>query len=269
VKKTRPRISFAKLLVELKYKHSFLERFLFLPVLFMRPTDLIEFGRQNYARPAHLQIWSGKRHIDLGLRDPEKAALEKMALEKGRVLVLASGGGREAVALSKIGFDVTIVDLVPKMIERAIENARNNGISITGLVQDMSKLDVPEDSYDIVWLFEGMYSSVPTRKRRMEMLKRIRRAIKPGGFFVCQFLWKTETRDSFGIYTLKKLLACLTLGNLQYENGDVLWKETEFMHLFSSEEEIKREFERRGFEVNYVHIPNDGIRGEALLRKVF
>jgi ubiquinone/menaquinone biosynthesis C-methylase UbiE len=215
-----------------------------------------------------VEIWSGKRCIDLGLRAPEKAVLEKIALKKGRVLVLASGGGREAIALSQLGFDVTLVDFVPKMLERAMENARKNGTSISSLVQDMSRLDVPEDSYDIVWLFEGMYSSVPTRRRRMEMLKRIRKAIKPGGFFVCQFLWKTETRDSFGIYILKKLLAYLTLGNYLYENGDVLWKETEFMHLFSSKEEISLEFEKRGFDVGYVHVPNDGIRGEALLRKV-
>ncbi len=266
--KIKPKIAFTKLLIELKYKYNFLEKFFFLPVLFMSSADLMEFSRQSYARPIHVEIWSRKICLDIGLRDPEKVALEKMALKKGRILVLASGGGRDAISLSQLGFDVTLVDFVPKMIERAMENARKNGQRISGLVQDMSRLDVPEGSYDIVWLFEGMYSSVPTRKRRIEMLKRIRRAIKPGGFFVCQFLWETKYRDSFGIFFVKKLLAYLTFGNFLYENGDVLWKETEFMHLFSAEKEIRAEFEKAGFGIDYIHVPSNGIRGEALLRRI-
>ncbi|MHC4181886.1 MAG: class I SAM-dependent methyltransferase [Planctomycetota bacterium] len=267
-RKTKPRIALTKLLVELKYKYKFLEKFLFLPVLFLSPADLMEFSRQSYTRPVHVEIWSRKICLDIGLRDPEKVALEKMALKEGRILVLASGGGREALSLSQLGFDVTLVDFVPKMIERAMDNARKSGLRISGLVQDMSRLDVSEGAYDMVWLFEGMYSSVPTRKRRIEMLKRIRRAIKPGGFFVCQFLWKTENRDALGVYFLKKLFAYLTLGNFLYENGDVLWKETEFQHLFSSEEEIRAEFEKGGFGVDYIHVPSNGLRGEALLRRI-
>ena len=184
----KPRIELAKLLIDLRYKYKFLENLLFLPVLMMRPDDLLEFGKQNYARPVHVKIWSEKRRIDEGLEDEEKAILEKLPFKKGRVLVLASGGGREAIFLSEIGYDVTVVDYVPEMVEKSIENADKFGIKISGLVQDMSKLDVSEGSYDIVWLFRGMFSSIPTQKRRLEMLKRIRSALNPEGVFVCQFI---------------------------------------------------------------------------------
>lgn len=267
-KKIRPRVVLSQLLIDLRYRYKFLKKLLFLPVLFMRPNDLLEFGRQSYARQVRVELWSGKRCIDIGLRDAEKTVLEKIPIKEGQVLVLASGGGRDALSLARAGFDVTLVDFVPKMVERAMENARKSGVKISGLVQDMSRLDVPEGSYDIVWLFEGMYSSVPTKKRRVEMLKRIRRALKPGGFFVCEFLWKTENRDSLGIYFLKKLIAYLTLGNFLYEKGDVLWVNTQFIHFFSSENETRSELEQGDFEVDYIHVSSNAIRGEALLRRV-
>ena len=266
--KMRPRVVLAQWLVDLKYKFKFLEKLLFLPVLFMRPADLMEFSRQSYSRPVLIEIWSGKSSTDIGLREAEKAVLEKIPIKEGRILVLASGGGRDAISLARAGFDVTVIDFVPEMVERAVENARKSGIKISGMVQDMSKLDVPGSSYDIIWLFEVMYSTIPTRKKRIEMLKRIRRALKPGGYFVCECLWKTKDRDSLGIYFIKKLLACLTLGNILYENGDVLWKNTEFAHLFLSEEEIRSEFEKGGFKVDYIHVPINGIRGEGLLRRL-
>lgn len=263
----RLRIELGKLLVDLRYKYKFLEKLLFLPVLFMRPGDLLEFGRQNYARPVHVKIWSGKSRIEEGLEDREQVVLEKLPREKGRILVLASGGGREAVFLSQAGYDVTVIDYVPEMVEKAVENARKKGVRILSLVQDMSKLKVARESFDVVWLFRGMYSSILGRRRRLEMLRRIRKALKPQGIFVCQFFWKTKGWDSPLIYSLKKLLAFLTMGNFWYENGDVLWCNTEFMHFFLSEKKIGREFKEGGFKVEYLNLPSNNIRAEALLRK--
>ena len=54
-------------------------------------------------------------------------------------------------------------------------------------MQEISRLDVPAGAYDVVWLSRAMYSCVPTRARRVEMVRRIARALKPGGFFLCQF----------------------------------------------------------------------------------
>jgi ubiquinone/menaquinone biosynthesis C-methylase UbiE len=260
------RIKLARSLVELRYKYNFLENLLFLPILIMRPDDLVEFGKQNYARPVHVKIWSETRRIDEGLEEEEKVILEKLPFKTGRALVLASGGGREAIFLSQIGYEVTVVDYVPEMVNKAIENANKLGVKIFGLIQDMSKLDVPEASYDIVWLFRGMYSSVPTQKRRLEMLKRIGRALTPEGVFVCQFGWKTSGWGSALYHFFKKTLAFLILGNFSYQKGDVLWCNTEFMHFYSSEKEIRQEFGKGGFEVDYLHLPAEGIKAEAMLR---
>jgi SAM-dependent methyltransferase len=177
------------------------------------------------------------------------------------------GGGREAIPLAQAGFAVTGVDFVPEMIERAKANAEEAGVRLKGLVQDISRLDVPPESYDVAWLWAGMYSSVPTGQRRVAMLKCIHRALRPGGYFVCQFHWSGGEPPSPRRERLKRAVALLTRGNLTYEPGDMLWANIEFLHGFRSEAELRAEFTAAGFAVEDLHIVEGLPRGDALLRR--
>lgn len=237
-----------------------------LPVVVMRPDDLVEFSRQTYAKPTNVKNWSEKNRVNGGLTREERSLLANIPLKKGRLLLLGVGGGREAIPLAKIGFQVTGVDFVPEMVEMAKKNAAERGIEIDGSVQDISKLDIPADSYDVVFLSAAMYSCVPTRNRRVEMLKTIWKALKPGGFFVCEFHWDNKGGGSPKAEFIRKSLAFFTLGNFWYEKGDMLWLNTEFIHAFSSKDELRSEFKQGGFEVVHIHIP-EGIRGGAVLQK--
>ena len=237
-----------------------------LPIVLMRPDDLVEFSRQAYAKPSSINHWCRKNKVNSGLTREEAALLAYVPLKKGQLLLLGVGGGREAIPLSKMGFQVTGVDSVPEMVEMAKKNAEEKGIKIVGKTQDISKLDVPAGSYDIVFLSAAMYSCIPTRDRRVEMLKRIWKALKPGGLFVCQFQWGKTSGPSRKGELARKAIAFLTLGNLRYEKGDILWLKVEFVHAFSSEDELKSEFKQGGFEVVHIHIP-EGIRGGAVLQK--
>ena len=237
-----------------------------LALMVMRPDDLVEFSRQTYARPKDVESWNREELVDSGLSSDETALLEKVPLKEGQVLLLGVGGGREAISLGRIGFEVTGVDFVPEMIQRARKNATRHGVRIEGLVQEISKLDVSGEPFDMVWLSAGMYSSVPTRKRRIKMLKRIGNALRPGGYFACQFHWDTRGRSSPKVEFARKAFAFLTLGNLWHEKGDILWGNTEFLHGFSSKNELRSEFDEGGFEVVYIHIHEGMIRGEAALK---
>ena len=64
------------------------------------------------------------------------------------------------------------MDFVAEMVERAKANAARQGVALEGLVQEISQLDVPDGVYDLVWLSARMYSCLPTRQRRVEMLRR-------------------------------------------------------------------------------------------------
>jgi len=234
----------------------------------MRPDDLVEFSRQTYAHPNQVEEFSGGAMVASGLSHDETVLLEKIPLKRGRLLLLGVGGGREALPLARLGFEVTGVDFVPDLVKKAVENAEREGVKISGLVQEISTLDVPEHFYGVVWLSSRMYSSVPTRRRRIEMLKRIRKALEPGGYFICQFLWDIEGGPSRGRVLARKAVAFLSLGNLQYEAGDRLWGQGEFIHAFSSRDALKMEFFEAGFEVEFVRISEEMMMGGAVLRGV-
>jgi len=240
-----------------------------LAAMVMRPDDLVEFGRQSYARPHIVTGWGRAGLVDPGLNDQEKSLLEHLPPRKGQLLLLGVGGGREAIPLAQIGFEVTGVDFIPEMVDKAKENARRHGVTIAGLVQEFSRLDVPDASFDIAWLSAAMYSCVPTRRRRIEMLHRIGRALRPGGYLLCQFHWRAEGRRSRKADLVRRVTAFLTRGNLSYEPGDMLWGNLEFIHGFLSEDELCSEILQGGFDIVHMSLPRPdrGMRGGVVVRK--
>ena len=238
-----------------------------LAVMVMRPDDLVEYSRQAYSNPTALKAWSGKKQVESGLAPIETASLEKVPVKERRLLLLGLGGGREAIPLAKMGYQVTGVDFVPFLVEQAKKNALEHGLIIEGLVQDITKLAVEPNSYGLACLFSAMYSCIPTRARRIGMLKRVLDALKGGGYFLCHFQYYSPLPGTPKAELLRRIFAYLTFGNIHYENGDMIWREAEFIHTFWSEELLRSEFEQSGFQIVEVNIPKDGLWGSAILRK--
>jgi len=133
-------------------------------------------------------------------------------------------------------------------------------------VGEFSHLAVAPAAFDLAWLADRMYSCMPTRGRRIEMLKKVRETLKPGGWFFCMFHWNPSQDYSPRVERLRKVFAYLSLGNLEYEPGDMLVGE--FNHAFRDEGELCFEFAEGGFELVHLHIPERGdTHGAALLKK--
>jgi len=258
-----PRIAIAKFLLKLG---RFIQSS---AVVVMRPNDLVEFSRRHYFKPANVQGWCDDQLVNSGFSTLEHSLLDKINVNKGRLLLLGLGGGREAIPLAKMGFEVTGVDFIPQMVEQAMANAKQNGVEISGVVQEISKLDLPENAFDIAWLSAAMYSCVPTRKRRGDMLKRIAKALRPGGYFVFGFFWNPKADVSSKSVFLKKMVAWLSLGNLQYEKGDMLRFNLEFIHAFTAIEELKMEIIKGGFELIDIQAIDGNAFAGAIARKPF
>jgi len=257
----RPRVMIGRFMIRFgKLIQSF-------AVSVMRPDDLMVFSRQSYAEPKSVEHWTRNTFVNSGLTTGEKALLSKVPVRRGRLLLLDVGGGREAIPLAQMGFDVTGVDFVPQMISRAIDHAARCGLKLTGIVQEKSRLNVPEATYDAAWLSAGMYSSIPTRARRIGLLKRIWAALKPGRYVVCEFQKSDAQAFSRKREFIRRGFTFLTLGNFWYERGDTLWLDQEFIHAFSSEGELRFEVERGGFEVVHMDFGQNGFRGGAVLKK--
>jgi len=273
----RPRVLIGKLLIKIgRLAHPFgmfirrLDEFAQpLAVLVMRTDDLVELGRESYSRADMVKHFCDKNLVDSGLNSDETAILEEIPLKRGKLLLLGLGGGREAIHLSRLGFEVTGIDFVPEMVEKAMKNAASRGLKIEELVQEVSKLDLPECSYDIIWLSSGMYSSVPTKKRRIEMLHKIRKSLRNKGYLLCSFSFN----KIYGLASpvrefLKKILVFLTLGNFWYERGDKITGDSEFLHSFYSVDLLSSEFESGGFKVVKINLAEKPASwSQALLKK--
>lgn len=257
----RLRIRFSRFLIQLG---AFVQS---LPVLVMRPDDLVEFSRQSYARPHDVEGWAEDALVDSGLSVDEQDLIKAVPDTTGNLLLLGVGGGREAIPLARMGFRVTGVDYVSTMVERAKENTSRRGIWFEGIVQEISQLDVPLNSYDVVWLSSSMYSCVPTRHRRVEMVRRIASSLKPGGFFLCQFHWNPRYHLTWRGRFVRRLIAACTLGNTEYEEGDILWGNIEFIHAFTSEEQVRSELREGGLTVIHIQTDPNSIRGGAICKK--
>jgi SAM-dependent methyltransferase len=237
-----------------------------LAVVIMKPNDLIEFSRQTYARSNNVDAWAEDDIVDSGLGDEERALLAAMPTTEGELLLLGVGGGREAIPLTRMGFRVTGVDFVPELVDRAKENCTRRGVTIEGLVQEISQLEVQRGFYDVVWLSRSMYSCVPTRARRVEMVRRVARALKPGGIFLCLFYWDPRLQSRRG-NSLRRIVAACTMGNVAYEMGDILLANIEFVHAFASEDTIRSELEEGGLSVMRIETSNSSPRGGAVCTK--
>jgi SAM-dependent methyltransferase len=258
-----PRIAIAKFLLKLG---RFIQS---AAVAIMRPDELVEFSRRHYAKPSAVQGWGDEQFVNSELNPQEQILIEKTNMHNGRLLLLGLGGGREAIPLAKMGFAVTGIDFIPEMVDRAKENAKRSGVEINGLVQEISQLDMPERSFDLVWLSAAMYSCIPTRKKRMDMLKRIGRTLEPGGCFVLGFLWNPMASVSKKSSWLKKIIAWTTWGNVHYEDGDTLRFDREFMHTFTRIEDFKAEVVQGGFEPIDILTSDESEFAGAIARKPF
>lgn len=255
------RIRLGRFLIRLS---SFIESF---PVVVMKPDDLVEFSRQSYDSKEDVESWAVDDLVDSGLSPDEVDLLTDLPKKKGELLLLGVGGGRDAVALAKMGFHVTGVDYVPEMVECAVENAEKRGFQITGLVQEISKLEVPSETYDFVWISRSMYSCIPTRTRRVALVKRIAEALRPGGYFLCQFHRGDNHQYSKNGMFLRRLIAALSFGNRELEQGDHLYLNVEFLHEFHSLGELQSEIEDGGLVVTRFQTEVNPVRAGAVCRK--
>ena len=84
---------------------------------------------------------------------------------------------------------------------------------------------------------------------------------------VLQYLAGMPIASSYLPDLLRRAFALVTWGNVEYEKGDTLWGNGEFVHVFSNEDEIRSEIADTGFDVHFSAFPDDNSQGGMILRK--
>lgn len=258
----RPRVTIARLLIQ---SGRLIES---LAIMVMRPDDLVELGRRTYKSPTCIRGFSVDSMESPVLTENERAMLLSLPHQDGKLLLLGIGGGREVAPLAQHGYEITGVDFVPEMLDEARRAAAKEGIEIRCILQEMSRLSLLEEHYDVVWISHAMYSCVPISRKRVDMLRRIWDGLKPSGLLCLGFVWSKNREPRPSVQRIRRAFAAITRGNLTYEAGDGLWAYSEFMHFFTSEEELTSELARGGFEPVTVFMKKDDAFGYAVFRKM-
>lgn len=114
-----------------------------------------------------------------GLTSEEKAVAERF-LHKGTVLDVGCGTGREALALEKMGFNVTAIDISSNMINIAKRIVNGSGITF----KESDIRDYNGSLFDNVIFFNNIFEQIPTPDGRLKSLEKAYALLKDGGIFV-------------------------------------------------------------------------------------
>jgi SAM-dependent methyltransferase len=127
--------------------------------------------------------------VDRASRRPETIGksvawmMETLGLVAGDSLLdLGCGPGLYAMRFAQAGLDVTGVDISRRSVAYAREAAEKAGLDITYRTQNYLTL-TDDNQYDAAVLIFGDYCPLNT-EQRATLLGNVRRALRPGGFFV-------------------------------------------------------------------------------------
>jgi len=223
--------------------------------LISSPEESLESVVKKYDDPKVIKAYS--QSPAKGLNEQERYMVNKYMDKKGKVLVIGCGGGREAIALRRLGHKVTGIDFVPGMIEQAMQNAKRNGLDINFEVRSATELHYPSYSFDYVFFSETIFSNIPTRRLRIKVLRDTKRILKPEGVLFFSVYYRPK--DFFywlNIMDNLRWLASIFKGNFGSQLGDAMRRarvapvdDSEklcFYHYFSGYKKVLRELKSAG-----------------------
>jgi len=113
---------------------------------------------------------------------------EKLKLKRGqRILDCPCGIGRIAIPLAKGGFRVTGVDIMPSYIDELVKTAGRRKVKVDTDVCDMRRIAYDNQFHAAIniWTSFGYFRK---ESDNLLVLKKIYRALKPGGRFMMQVI---------------------------------------------------------------------------------
>ena len=190
-----------------------------------------------------------------GLYDWEKPMIQKHFINAKNILVIAAGGGREVVALSKMGFEVDGYECNTSLVEYATGLFRKNGIKNS--IKYLPRNTVPDEikKYDGIIIGWGAYSFITGSKTRLSFLSDLYPFLHKETSLMISFLYsKKRTRSDKIIINVSNFFRSFT-NREKTEPGDRLIPD--YMHYFT-EEEIRSELTRCNYKVKDFNTMSDG-----------
>lgn len=109
----------------------------------------------------------------------------KKYLEKGSVLDLGAGDGRNSLYLAEQGFSVTAIDFSDVAISKLENLAEEKNLKITTAVSDVTDLTI-ENSYEVILAIQLFHNL--TKAEVLNLIEKIKAQTKDGGLNILEFI---------------------------------------------------------------------------------
>ena len=110
----------------------------------------------------------------------EEEIIAKQYLKNKTVLDVGCGTGREALALSKLGFNIMAIDISKEMIANAKKLIQEENIKI----EECDILSYESSCFDNIIFFNNIFEQIPTEDGRIKSIEKAYRLLNPEGIFV-------------------------------------------------------------------------------------
>lgn len=130
---------------------------------------------------------------DIGARSELVALVEGRRISPCRAIDLGCGAGANAIYLAQRGFDVTAVDYAAAAIAKACARAREAGVPVNFVVDDLTNLGRVSGAFD--FLVDYGTLDDPNLRPRDSYLRSLLPLTRPGSQFL---LWASSIRCAGG-----------------------------------------------------------------------
>jgi 2-polyprenyl-3-methyl-5-hydroxy-6-metoxy-1,4-benzoquinol methylase len=200
----------------------------------LAPYDLADLAIRSYAAGAGFE---SQEHNFADLWPWEDAAFRQWFHDCEHILIAGAGGGREMIALARMGFEVTGFDASAELVAACRSHLRQAGIRADIYHAPPSRVPDGLGHYDGLLIGRGVYHHIAGRQERIAFLTDCVRHLGPGDpVIIGDFLARGEARPAsmgFPIWAPKEV-------------GDFI--NSAYFHFFT-ETELGSELDQAGCEL--------------------
>jgi SAM-dependent methyltransferase len=217
-------------------------------------------GRHRAENWRHFGASQAEADVAAGLFGWEQRFYGRFLKARERVLVVGCGTGRDLLPLLEQGHRAEGLEPVAVCAEQARERVARTGRSAPIYTADIVTAALT-GRYDVVIFSWLCYSYIPTRTRRIAVLRKVRDHLAPDGRVLISYVLSGSGPRRV-TWRLAHLVSRLTRSDWRPEYGDVfvLWPDTRCIHLehHFRPAEIEGEAHAAGFEIAFHERGSDG-----------